>query len=210
MTTKVISGLFDNYNDAERAIHELEAAGIPERDISIIANNSDNRHAAAVEQRKSSDAATGAEAGASFGTIVGGGAGLLAGLGMLAIPGIGPVVAAGWLAATAAGAVAGAAVGGATGGIIGSLIHAGVSNDHAHVYAEGIRRGGTLVTVRVDDSRANEAQGLLLDFNAVDPDARNAAYRADGWEGFDEHGPVYDEVKVGDRYRDPYSDRSSI
>jgi hypothetical protein len=50
---------------------------------------------------------------------------------MLAIPGLGPVVAAGWLAATAAGAAAGAA----TGGILGSLTGAGVSTEHAYVYA---------------------------------------------------------------------------
>jgi hypothetical protein len=67
---------------------------------------------------------------------------LLAGLGLLAIPGLGPVVAAGWLASTALGAVAG----GAAGGLIGALTAAGVSQEDAHVSAEGIRRGGTLVT----------------------------------------------------------------
>jgi hypothetical protein len=210
MATRVISGLFDNYNDAQRAVRELEATGIPEQDISIIANNSDNYHTAAIEDRKSSGAATGAEVGATFGTVVGGGAGLLAGLGMLAIPGIGPVVAAGWLAATAVGAIAGAAVGSATGGIIGSLTAAGVSEEHAHVYAEGIRRGGTLVTARVNDSRAGAVEDIMIRYRAVDPDTRGTALRASGWKAFDERGPAYDEVKVGDRYRDPYRDRSTI
>ena len=41
------------------------------------------------------------------------------------------------LAHPAAGAVAG----GAAGGIIGSLTRAGVDEDDAHVYAEGVRRG---------------------------------------------------------------------
>ena len=67
---------------------------------------------------------------------------------MLAVPGIGPVVGLGWLAATAVGAVTGAAVGAATGGLIGSLTEAGVSEQDAHVYAEGVRRGGTLLSVR--------------------------------------------------------------
>ena len=80
--------------------------------------------------------------GAGIGAAVGGVGGLLTGLGLMAIPGVGPVVAAGWLAATAAGAVTGAAVGGAAGGIIGGLTDAGVSEDDAHVYAEGVRRGG--------------------------------------------------------------------
>jgi hypothetical protein len=210
MVTRSAGGLFDNHNDAEHAVHKLVAAGIPERDISIIANNSDSGQAVAIEERKSSGAATGAEAGATYGTVVGGGAGLLAGLGMLAIPGIGQVLAAGWLAATAAGAVAGAAVGGATGGIIGSLTGAGVSKEHAHVYAEGIRRGGTLLTVRVDESRAGAVEDIMIQFHAIDPDTRGTAYRVEGWKGFDENGPAYDEVKVGDRYRDPYRDRSAI
>ena len=79
---------------------------------------------------------------------MGGTAGLPAGLGLLAIPGLGPVVAAGWLAATAVGAAAGAA----TGGIVGALTEAGVSEEEAHSYAEGVRRGGTLVSARVADS----------------------------------------------------------
>ena len=79
---------------------------------------------------------------------VSGTAGLLAGLGLLAIPGLGPVVAAGWLAATAVGAAAGAA----TGGVVGALTEAGVSREDADSYAEGVRRGGTLVSARVADA----------------------------------------------------------
>src|SRR6185437_13482826 len=95
-----------------------------------------------------SKAASGAGTGATTGAVLGGGAGLLAGLGMLAIPGVGPVVAAGWLVATLAGAGAGAAVGAAAGGLVGSLTAAGVPEREAHVYAEGVRRGSSLVTVR--------------------------------------------------------------
>src|SRR5437899_1432169 len=159
--TRTIAFLYDTHDDAAATVRDLEAS-LPHDDISIVAGDG--------AVTKGADVAQGAGTGATIGAVVGGGAGLLAGLGMLTIPGIGPVVAAGWLAASVAGAAAGGAVGGATGGIIGSLTEAGVSTDHAHVYAEGIRRGGTLVTVRVDNSRANEAPGILLDFNAVDPD----------------------------------------
>ena len=96
------------------------------------------------------DRAEGAAAGAGIGATVGGAAGLLAGLGLLAIPGLGPVVAAGWLVSTAAVAAAG----GATGGIIGALSQSGIGEDDAHVYAEGVRRGGTLVTARIPDARS--------------------------------------------------------
>ena len=50
----------------------------------------------------------------------------------------------------------------------------------------------------------------MIKYHAVDPDTRGTAYRAGGWKGFDENAPAYDEVKVGDRFRDPYRDRSSI
>ena len=180
MTTTTITGLFDNYDDAKEAVFEIESAGVPHSDISIVANNADNRYTLAGEAGPSK-AAKGAGAGATFGTVVGGGAGLLAGLGMLAIPGVGPVVAAGWLVATMAGAAAGAAAGGATGGIIGSLTNAGVSEEHAHVYAEGVRRGGTLVTARVNENRAQEVDAIMKRFRTVDLQARGTSYRAAGW-----------------------------
>jgi hypothetical protein len=70
---------------------------------------------------------------------------LLAGLGAFVLPGIGAVVAAGWLAS----ALAGAAAGGAAGGIVGALIQAGLSENDAAQYAEGVKRGGNLITIRV-------------------------------------------------------------
>jgi hypothetical protein len=37
--TQTVTGLFDRYMDAAAAVRELEAAGIPHADISIVANN---------------------------------------------------------------------------------------------------------------------------------------------------------------------------
>ena len=39
--TTTISRLYNNYTDAQRAVSDLEAAGVPHSDISIVANNSD-------------------------------------------------------------------------------------------------------------------------------------------------------------------------
>ena len=203
MPTRTITGLFDTYDDARSAVHDIEAAGVPHRDISIVANNSDSRYAVAGEAGPSK-AVKGAEAGATFGGVVGGGTGLLAGLGMLAIPGVGPVLAAGWLAATVAGVAPGAAVGGTAGGIVGSLTTAGVSKKHAHVYAEGLRRGGTLVTVRVNPERVEAVEGIMIQYHSVNPDDRRTAYRETGWKAFDESGPPYSATDLAlerDRYR---------
>ena len=40
--TVTISRLYDNHNDAQRAVRRLEFAGAPHSDISMVANNSDN------------------------------------------------------------------------------------------------------------------------------------------------------------------------
>src|SRR5690606_20903634 len=145
----------------------------------------------------------GVAAGAGVGAVAGGGAGLLAGIGAIAIPGIGPVLAGGWLLATAVGAVAGAAVGGAAGGLLGALANAGVPEAEAHVYAEGIRRGGTLVSVRADDTRADAVAAILANAPGVDIDQRRHHYLAEGWHGFDETAPAYSEDQIRD-YRGTY------
>jgi len=140
--------------------------------------------------------------GASIGAAIGGTAGLLAGLGIMAIPGIGPVVAAGWLASTAAGVVAG----GAAGGIIGALTQAGVSKEDAHVYAEGVRRGGTLVTARVPDGQRARAEAIM-DQAAVNIRERELAWRDTGWRGFDPDADPYtaDQIRTE---RELYRDRT--
>ncbi len=187
----VLTRLFDTYEHATEAVTDLEASGVPHNAISLIANNADNRHGggtAVVEEAEPADAvADSAGTGASVGTVLGGGAGLLAGLGMLAIPGIGPVVAAGWLVATALGAGLGAA----SGGLLGSLVGAGVAETDAHTYAEGVRRGGTLVTVRAEGSQSAMVEAILAKHATVDISTRADEYRRGGWSRFDESAPAY-------------------
>jgi hypothetical protein len=105
-------------------------------------------------------------------------------------------VAAGWLVATAAGAVTGGVVGGAVGGLVGSLTQAGVPEHDANFYAEGVRRGCTLVTVRVDDVRAATVREILQRYKWVDPTVRGAVYREAGWNSFDENAPPYTAEQV--------------
>lgn len=178
---KTLSRVYDSYAQARSAVGDLEAAGIPSSDISILANKYVSREYADVEEVPA------AGAGAGIGAALGGTAGLLAGLGFLAIPGLGPVVAAGWFAATAVGAVAGAAAG----GIVGALVGAGVSRDTAHVYSEAVRRGGTLVTVRVPDDMAGRIDTLLDRHEPIDPVVRGSDYKRDGWKEFDPAAPPY-------------------
>jgi hypothetical protein len=165
-----ISRLYKDYDTGARVVAELERSGIPPTDISIIANNDsgwfDRERSTRVDRDAdgTDDRAEGAAKGAGIGATLGGVAGLLAGLGMLAIPGIGPVVAAGWLASTAAVAAAG----GATGGLIGALTQSGIAEKEAHGYAEGVWRGGTLVTVRVPDAERSRVEAIMDRFDPMD------------------------------------------
>jgi hypothetical protein len=206
--TVTISALFDDYARASEAVRNLELAGLPTDDISIVANNTDGHydparpHVSRVvdhdrDRDGTDDRIEGAEAGAGIGAAAGGVAGLLAGLGLLAIPGLGPVVAAGWLVSAAAVAAAG----GAAGGIIGALSQSGVTKDDAEVYAEGIRRGGTLVSARVPDAERGRYEAILHR-SAVTLREREADYRSGGWTQYDPAAPAYtaDEIR-GERER---------
>ncbi len=170
--TNVVTHLFDTYDQATSVVRDLETAGVASDEISIIAQ----------QEHYDEEQSSGASTGAKVGTTIGAGAGLLAGLGMIAIPGIGPVVAAGWLASTALGAAAGLA----TGGILGSLTDIGLSDDSAHVYAEGIRRGGTLVSVRTSIVPRSNVAAIMAKYDPVDPAMRGDEYRQNGWKRFED------------------------
>jgi len=189
MAQHTLARMYDNFGDAEVIVRDLEAAGIPHGDISLVANadaqgrttGMSNPSATTTDSTLDSGSGTGAAAGALAGTVLGGGAGLLAGIGALAIPGVGPVVAAGWLVA----ALTGAGIGAASGGLVGSLTGAGVSHDEAHVYAEGVKRGGSLVTVRVDEAQAPRVETIMAQRPSVDWQQRRSSYGSD-WRGLDE------------------------
>jgi hypothetical protein len=74
------------------------------------------------------------------------------------------VIAAGWLVSTLVGAGAGAAVG----GLAGALMNAGLSDQDAQDYAEGIRRGGALVTLKVDEAQMDRVVSILDDEGEID------------------------------------------
>lgn len=168
--TTTITRSYDTYDAARSVVEQIEAEGISSSAITIVGHD------------KRADGDTNATEGAGIGAGVGGAAGLLAGLGMLAIPGVGPVVAAGWLAATAVGAVAGAAAG----GLVGSFVKEGVGERDAHFYAETVRRGGSVVSVKAEDTEVDRVEEIMDRASPIDPEERLAAYRQENWTKFDE------------------------
>ena len=213
--SQTITRLFDDYDDASAAVRDLEALGISHDDISLVANNAHGRHGRDDHAGVNAGTTDGVDddgdvsRGTSTGALLGGAGGLLAGLGLLAIPGLGPIVAAGWLAATAAGAGIGAVGGAATGGLVGALKESGHTDDEAHVYSEGVRRGGTLVSARVPDGQVAEAQAVLDRNRPVDASTRGTAYRQTGWSAFDPNAPAYSSDEV-DRERAAYASTDTL
>jgi len=199
---KTIVGLFDSATEAQTVVRELTTLGIQRDQISLMANRN---NAESLDPDRAAETTTSGEdamAGAGIGAVAGGIGGLIVGLVALPIPGLGPIIAAGPIAA----ALTGAGIGAVTGGVIGALTHVGVPEEHAHHYAEGVRRGGTLVTVNAPDNLAPRVSELMNRYRAVDVSQRAAKWRETGWKGFDATAPAFsaDEVR---RERSLYANR---
>lgn len=161
MNQSIASALFDNDNEAGRAVSELRSAGVPDSALSIIAQH---------EGRTQTKSGTGDVTDEGHGSIIrgllGGGA-LGAGLGVaaLAIPGVGPLAAVGAIAAAAVPEAIGigALAGGALGGLNEGLQKHGISKDDAGYYDERFKTGGTLVSVdsTADRISADEVRAIL-------------------------------------------------
>jgi len=192
-----VVGLFDTSNEAQNAIQELINQGVTRDEISLVSNHSGRANAPTAYTTNSDTEASRIDPGTvdgttvgenvAAGTLFGGLGGLLIGLGALAIPGIGPVVAAGPIAA----ALAGAGFGALGGGVIAGLKQVGVPEGEADVYAEAVRRGGTLVTVTTNHASADTIADILNRNGAVDVDDRGNSYRASGWTRFDPNAGPY-------------------
>ncbi|MDB5314806.1 MAG: hypothetical protein JWO26_3280 [Rhodospirillales bacterium] len=176
MATRTIARMFDTVAAAEAAIRDLEAARFDQSEVSIIRGNN-TTGTGSDTTADNSDAPDAAGTGASIGAVAGGAAGLLAALGTIAIPGVGPIVAAGWLVSTLTGAGALALAG----GLVGALIQTGVNESDAAVYAEGVERGSSLITVRTDEARASQAEMILSRHASVDQTARSERSGAEDW-----------------------------
>jgi len=185
--TKTIIALYDDFDQANDVVKDLSDEGFARENISLMASDPSGEyaeHLQQTEQVESNVTTESAGIGAGIGAVVGGLGGLLIGWGALAIPGVGPVIAAGPLAAALsglAGAGVGAVAGGVTGGLLGALVDMGVPEETAHLYAEGIRRGGTLVTLQTADEKAPVAVDVMNRYNPVDIKERVSEWRQSGW-----------------------------
>ena len=152
MSTNVVSAVFDDRAEAERAVAELRGVGINESAISIVGSADEG-----LADGEGAD--EGHSKGSVAAGVLGGGvAGAILGVAALAIPGVGPLVAAGAIAASAVptGAAIGAAVGATGGAIAKMLTDHDVEGHDAEYYEAQLQSGGVFVSV---DTRQAEDQG---------------------------------------------------
>lgn len=187
---RTVAGLFKDIGDAQALTEDLLRAGFPRDGISLITNAQTleadpGARSSFGEEEINEDKSAGTAARAVAGGVLGGTAGVLAAAVALALPGIGLALAVGPAMTILGGAVAGAL----GGGMIGALTHVGIPEEHAQIYAEGVRRGLTLVTVSGADAQAERAVRLMHAHGVVDIEEHAGEWRKRGWAGFDVQAP---------------------
>ena len=190
MNTNTVVGLFDYYSDADAAVKALHDYGVDGSRISVVKRDNDP-----IEPKNAG------QKGAATGAVAGGLVGLMAGLSTLIIPGIGPVLATGTLAntlvATFGLTAVGATLGATTGSLLGAFADLGFGEKDAEFYAEGVKRGGIVVSVEANPGDEDDISGILHRAGAVDMTTRRKIWLDEGWTSFDEEAEKSDE----DAYR---------
>jgi hypothetical protein len=167
---KMVSAVFKDRLDAERAFDYLYRKGYVDTEINVLMseNTRSSFYAsaeAAEDAREAAEPATlateGMGVGGAIGTAVGATLAAVAAIGTtLAIPPLGLVVAG-----PVAAALAGGGAGAVTGGLIGALAGAGMTEPNARSYAEALRTGG--VVIGVVPHTADEAEEIETTFREL-------------------------------------------
>ncbi len=136
----MMTGLFDKPEHAEKAYHSLRERGYEDKDINVMMSNTTrDTHFKNSDTELGNKAMEGAGTGSAIGGVLGAVVGLVT---AVALPGIGlGLVAAGPVLAS----LAGAGAGGLTGGLLGALVGAGIPEEHAKHYEQGIKDGGVVI-----------------------------------------------------------------
>lgn len=66
-----------------------------------------------------------------------------------------------------------------------------IPDEDRYSYAEGLSRGGYLVTVTTADTNRERVLDILDDEGTVDMDARESSWRSEGWSGYQAGGEGY-------------------
>jgi hypothetical protein len=145
--------VFEDRNEAEKAVDELEQAGFGAEDIGYVIRGGEVAARGMITDEQGAKDKRGAIAGmatgAGLGAVLGAAAAML-------VPGVGPIVAAGVLTSAFGGAIAGTAIG----GIFGAMTGLGASEEEARFYEREFNSGRAIVAVKAGD-RCSDAAAIL-------------------------------------------------
>lgn len=148
-----IIAAYQTHEEAEKAVRELEKAGIPIDEISIIGRDFQVGEDIEGYYRPSDAAKEGAGLGAWFGGLFG----LLSGFGLFVFPVAGPLIVLGPLAELIAGAATGAGIG----ALVSGLMAMGLSRDEALKAKARVEAGEFLVAVAGTPDEIARARSIL-------------------------------------------------
>lgn len=176
---EAVSGVFKTREDAERAVKEVRASGIPTDKVTLLTPGTTDK----IDQELRSvpvDAAEQVGMGKTFGAVLGGAAGLTGGSLLIAlVPGVGPITAIGLLGAAILGA-AGASIGASAGGKLESSMSRGLPEDEIFVYEDALRKGRSVVIALSDSA---DTTALLRDLLKAEGAETIDAAREQWWIG---------------------------
>lgn len=149
-----ITAFFDRRAEADAAIQRLVQAGVPRTDISLVEGS--NTSSAQAAPRGSTNNAYDASRPKTSTA-----AGLSAGAGDM----------------SSSPSYEGE-------GFWASLSRLFMPDEDRYTYAEGLRRGGYLVSVQVSDALHDRALDILDDEGTINVDERAQSWRSEGWQGY--------------------------
>lgn len=190
-----VVGLFRTQVEAHQAADDLAAMGYNTENFGALNRHRDENGEIILDDSYDVDSydpdahdtaketVKGVEGGAVAGAAVGAGASLLASAGLLLVPGVGPFLAAGTLAgavaAGAVGAAGGAVIGGAAGAIVGATNDDELDDHEASkTYREGLDKGGSMLSVQVDENGADRVSDAMRSAGAYRVDSY---HHESGW-----------------------------
>lgn len=162
-----VFGVFEQRDDAEKALLSLDKKGYDGKDVSIVMK--ERKEGEAVEKHTGAKVTGGAATGAATGAVVGGIAGLVA---SFIIPGLGaffiggPIANALGLTGAAATTVSGATTGALAGGLLGALTGFGVAEEDAKHYERRVREGAILLAVPARTDEEADVERILSQYGA--------------------------------------------
>ncbi len=168
---KIVTGVFRDRFDAERAFDYLSSLGYVDSEIHVLM--SDTTRATFYPTTKKEEGKHAAGTMATEGMGVGGAIGTAVGATLAAIAAIGTTLAIPLtggasllVAGPIAAALAGGGAGAVAGGLIGGLVGLGITEQNAKAYEEALLHGGVVIGVHPrNDEHASNIKSKFLEYN---------------------------------------------